>query len=210
MTFVLLGWAAGELWTSSIGSSEIELMREIALHRTQGLIDSARTVTWAGSSYVLIPVALLACWLLLRRGLRRQAAAVALSMAGGVIISNSVKLLVARPRPPVEHLQTVSSFSFPSGHATQTSALWVSLALTVLLSGASPGWKWLVGAGALAVTGIVSLSRVYLGVHFPSDVVAGVILGGGWATFVAFCVVLPHPDREDLLPTTDVAGPQTQ
>ncbi len=168
-------------------------MREIALHREQGLIDSARTVTWAGSGWALIPIALIASALLFRWGFRRQALTVALSMGGAIVISNAVKVLVGRPRPPVEHLQAVSSFSFPSGHATQTSALWMSLVFAAISCGTSSGWRWAVAVAALLITTVVALSRVYLGVHFPSDVLAGVLLGGGWATFVALCMGLRRP-----------------
>ena len=69
--------------------------------------------------------------MLLRAGLRREALAVAVSLAGAMLISDLIKLLVSRPRPPVEHLQTVSGSSFPSGHSTQASAFWFSLVIVL-------------------------------------------------------------------------------
>ena len=56
---------------------------------------------------------------------------VALGLLGGALMADLIKLLVARPRPPVEHLQAVGGYSFPSGHATQAAAFWVSLLLAV-------------------------------------------------------------------------------
>ncbi len=185
LVFVLVGWAAGALWTSVVGSGELEPMRNIAEGRSAGLIAAARLVTWVGSAFVLVPLALACCVVLVRGGLVREAFAVAASLAGAMLISDAVKLLVSRPRPPVEHLQAVSGSSFPSGHATQASAFWFSLVLVLPAAGASPRFTRVAGALALTLVLVVALSRVYLGVHYPADVLAGVLLGTGWATFVA-------------------------
>ena len=188
VAFILLGWVAGEMWTSVVGSSEVQLMREIADQRSQAATDLARVVTWAGSAFLLVPLALVSCLLLVRAGLRAQAAAVVLSLGGAMLISDLVKLLLARPRPPVQHLQAVSGFSFPSGHATQASAFWMSLVFAAWTAGASAARVSLLASGALVIIVLVCTSRVYLGVHYPSDVVAGFLLGGGWAAYVALCV----------------------
>ena len=139
-----------------------------------------------------MPLAVLSCLVLGRSGHRREAVAVALSVAGAMLLSSWVKLLVQRPRPPVEHLETVSRWSFTSGHATQASAFWLSLVLALRRSGASPWASAAAAAVALLVVAVVACSRVYLGVHYPADVVAGVLLGGGWAAFVAWCMRPPH------------------
>jgi undecaprenyl-diphosphatase len=186
--FVLVGWGAGALWTSLTGTGEVALMREVVDQRSQAMTDIARIVTQAGSAFVLVPLALAACVLLARAGLRAQAVAVALSLGGAMLISDVVKLLVARPRPPVEHLQAVSGFSFPSGHATQASAFWLSLVFAAGTAGASAARTSLLAAAAVLIIALVGLSRVYFGVHYPSDVLAGALLGGGWAAYVALCI----------------------
>ena len=185
VVFVLVGWAAGALWTSLVGSGEPEAMRDIAEHRTAGLTAVAQVVTWAGSAFVLVPLAVICCSLLLRAGLPREAFAVAVSLAGAMLISDIVKLLVSRPRPPVEHLQAVTGSSFPSGHSTQASAFWLSLVLALRAARAPPLLIRVAAGLALALVFAVALSRVYLGVHYPADVIAGVLLGTGWAVFVA-------------------------
>ena len=186
--FVAAGWAAGEAWISVIGSAEQDAMRRIAEERGEVLVSVARVVTWAGSTYVLIPLALACCLWFVRAGSNRAAVIVASSLAGGIAISNAVKALVERPRPPAaEHLQATTSSSFPSGHTTQASAFWLGLALALApLVPRRAGWLML--GGALLVALAVGWSRVYLGVHYPSDVVAGLLLGGGWALFVAWVV----------------------
>jgi undecaprenyl-diphosphatase len=184
LVFVLVGWGAGELWLSIVGSAELELMREVAAHRTQALTAVARAVTWAGSAFLLVPLALVCCLTLARAGRRRETVALALSLGGAILLANLVKLLVFRPRPPVEHLQAVGGSSFPSTHATQASAFWFALVFVLRAAGGSRVASAVAGALALALVLVVAASRVYLGVHYPSDVVAGVLLGTGWTTYV--------------------------
>jgi undecaprenyl-diphosphatase len=185
VVFVLIGWAAGALWTAIVGSIDLEAVQDVAGERTAGLTAAARVVTWAGSAFVLVPLALACCLVLVRVGLRQEAFAVAVSLAGAILISDLVKLLLSRSRPPVAHLQAVTGSSFPSGHATQASAFWFSLVLGLRAARVAPQLTRVAAGLALALVLAVALSRVYLGVHYPADVVAGVILGTGWAGFVA-------------------------
>jgi undecaprenyl-diphosphatase len=188
VVFVLVGWVAGALVTSLAGSGGLDVVSDVAGERSAGLTAAARAVTWAGSAFVLVPLALVCCLLLVRTGLRREAFAVALSLAGAMLLSNVIKLLVSRPRPPVEHLQTVTGSSFPSGHSTQASAFWFSLVLALAAAGVAPLITRVAAGLALVLVLAVALSRVYLGVHYPGDVLAGVLLGTSWAVFVARCM----------------------
>jgi len=183
--FVLVGWAAGALWTVIVGSTDLEAVHDVAGERSAGLTAAARVVTWAGSAFVLVPLALACCLVLVRAGLRREAFAVAVSLAGGMLISDLVKLLVSRSRPPVAHLQAVTGSSFPSGHATQASAFWFSLVLALRAARVAPLFSRVAGGLALMLVLAVALSRVYLGVQSTADVLAGVLLGAGWAGLVA-------------------------
>lgn len=188
---VLLGWGVGEFWTSVVESVELNAVRDVAAQRTVALTDVARVVTWAGSAFLLVPLTLIACLVFARAGLPREALAVALSLGGAMLISGWVKLLVSRPRPPVEHLQAVTGSSFPSGHATQASAFWFALVCAMPAAGATPKLTLVAGGLALLIVLVVAASRVYLGVHYPSDVVAGMLLGTIWATYVSRCLREP-------------------
>jgi undecaprenyl-diphosphatase len=112
----------------------------------------------------------------------RQAAFIAAAIGGGAVLSALLKTGYARPRPDLAaHLVEVSSASFPSGHAMNSAVTY--LTLSVLLARAAPEPRvkaYLIWVG-VALTLIVGLSRVYLGVHWPTDVVAGWAVGAAWA-----------------------------
>jgi membrane-associated phospholipid phosphatase len=188
VAFVLVGWGVGELLLSVLASADLNAVRDVAAERSGIATQAARVVTWAGSAFLLVPFALIVCLTLDRTGLRREALAVAFSLAGAMLIADLVKLLVSRPRPPVEHLQAVAGWSFPSGHATQASAFWLSLVLALHTAGAPSTITGVAAVFALVIVLVVAASRVYLGVHYPSDVAAGVLLGTGWALYVSHCL----------------------
>ncbi|QDZ07265.1 phosphatase PAP2 family protein [Sphingomonas panacisoli] len=123
-------------------------------------------------------------WLLYRRQ-RAEAAWIAVSLIGASLISNSLKYAIGRPRPAlVPHLVQVNNASFPSGHSLVSAALYLTLAL--MLAEGAKSWSAriaIVGFGALLVV-LIGCSRVYLGVHWPSDVLGGWSFGTAWALSV--------------------------
>lgn len=115
--------------------------------------------------------------LLLWRG-RRLGEVLMLPLAAltETLATSALKLGFARPRPDLlEHLDVVSSFSYPSGHAAHNIALWL------LMAGLAFPGRWAAMAAALVVPGLVGVSRVVLGVHWPTDVLGGWLFGAGIA-----------------------------
>lgn len=105
-----------------------------------------------------------------------------LSVALGALVSHGFKQYYARPRPDlVDHLDTVHTASFPSGHAMITTVAYLTLAALVVRFFDDLRVRIYVVCVALFIAVLVGLSRVYLGVHWPSDVAAGWALGIAWA-----------------------------
>ena len=146
------------------------------------LTDAMRDVTALGSTSVLTLVVVGVAGYLAVSGLRHAGAMVLGSVALGVVLSNSLKVAFSRPRPgfiPPDLL--VFTASFPSGHATLSAVVYLTLGALLCRTQSSLAVKTYILCFATLLTGIVGLSRIYLGVHWPTDVVAGWLVGGTWA-----------------------------
>ncbi|MBO9603256.1 MAG: phosphatase PAP2 family protein [Novosphingobium sp.] len=104
------------------------------------------------------------------------------AIAGGALASTSLKLLFSRARPElVQHLVEVTNASFPSGHAMNSAVTYLTLGALLARTEKSTAIRIYLIALAILLTLTIGFSRVYLGVHWPSDVIAGWCLGGAWA-----------------------------
>jgi undecaprenyl-diphosphatase len=161
---------------------DIGVMQAIAGGRNATLTSIAWIVTEAGSFVLLAPLSI--AFLLLRRW-KRPADDIALVViaAGSAVLPLVTKVIVARPRPTIEHLSHLSSLSFPSEHTTQAAAIYLTIAI-MLSQGLARGWREAAIVVGVLIALAVAWSRVYLGVHYPTDVVAGLLLGWGWALLV--------------------------
>ncbi len=102
----------------------------------------------------------------------------------GTVVSQGLKMLYDRPRPDiVEHLVGIHTASFPSGHATMSTVVYLTLAALIVRMVDDARIRVYVMSAAIFVALLVGVSRIYLGVHWPSDVAAGWMLGAAWASF---------------------------
>lgn len=177
------------------------------------LEEAARDITALGSYAVLgiVFFAVIAYLLLIKR--RAAALWIAAAVGGGVLLSNLLKHSFDRPRPElVAHTARVFTSSFPSGHAMLSAVTFLTLG--VLLASIYNSWRLRVFFLGLAIflTVTVGLTRIYLGVHYPTDVLAGWCVGAGWA---AICWTVFHwlqqrgavePAANDVLSTGDQAN----
>lgn len=144
--------------------------------------EAVRDVTALGGPAVLTLLTAAVVGFLAAGRHRPAAAFVLAAVVGGAALSTALKEAFARPRPAVvPHLAYVNNPSFPSGHAMLSAVVYLTLG--ALLARLVTGWwaKVYFVTVAIAVSALVGVSRVYLGVHYPSDVAAGWAAGLAWA-----------------------------
>lgn len=150
-------------------------------HATAGLTDVFRAITFLGNAETLLAVVVLAtaAMLLMRR--ITDAAFVVLAFVGSSSINHITKVLVARDRPEFADPITVAhGYSFPSGHAMTSTVVYGMVAFLVIRALRSPKARAAVLGVLALLLGLMGLSRLYLGVHYLSDVGAGYLLGTAW------------------------------
>src|SRR5262249_10230344 len=118
-------------------------------------------------------------------GRPRDSVLLVLAVGAGALFFELVKLIVQRPRPPLEEARIVQGgFAFPSGHSTLSATFYGTVAYLLIRRLQHDRWKVLVGAAAALVVLAIGISRIYLGVHYPSDVLAGWAAGALWVVLV--------------------------
>lgn len=157
-------------------------------HGPQWLLPVVTVLTHLGSGYALTAIAVAGSLLLLRIREKRESLLFGLAFITGIVLLYSVKALVARERPDMlPHLVSIGEYSFPSGHAMMTMLIF-PLSAMLFQKRQQSGWKrTAVIFMAFLVSIVIGLTRVYLGVHYPSDVLAG--WGAGVALFSAAVLI---------------------
>jgi undecaprenyl-diphosphatase len=169
------------------GSTQLldeSVLRWMAAHRSSTLDAVMVEITALGTGTVVFMIVAVASLFLVLTQHKYSALLLLVSTFGGLVLNGVLKLGFNRPRPTivVHAVQTVSS-SFPSGHAMSSAIVYSTVAY--LAARLHKRWwaRVLVMAAALILIVLICFSRLYLGVHYPSDVFAGVLVGLAWAAF---------------------------
>ena len=172
---------------------DVDFARWLHERSSHTLVDVFQVVTWAGNAIVLALVTAAALVLLLRRRLLGTAVLVVAVAAGIELLNAGLKLVFHRPRPELAfvHLDT---YSFPSGHASGSAAIYALLAVLVARR-LGLGGRLLVGIATVALLLVIGFSRLYLGAHYLSDVLAGLSLGLAWTAGWLLAFELLGPQR---------------
>ena len=196
--FSLCAWAfvtiAGEVIEGDTASFDRAIL--LSLRNPSNLADpigpswaeeAARDITGLGGHPVLVLVTLAVAIYLLMVGKRRAALFVVAAIGGGMLLSAGLKIGFERPRPAlVPHEVRVYTASFPSGHAMLSALTYLTLgALLTRVERRRRAKAFIIGF-AVALTLVIGISRIYLGVHWPSDVLAGWCGGAAWAALCWF------------------------
>ena len=167
------------------------------------LLEAVRDLTSLGGVLLRNLVAVGAVVALLFLRLRREAVLLALTVIGAWIVEGFIKGLVGRPRPEiVPHLTEAGGASFPSGHAFNSAVVYIAIALAFATLSARESVRLTIIGAAIALSLLIAWTRVWLGVHFPSDVVAGWLGGAGWAFLAAALLQRPAEAAAEELPPT--------
>jgi len=172
-----------------ISAFDAQVLAWLRQHHTPRLTRAVRAVTELGSLTGVTSVVCAAASTLWRHRQRRSALLVACAAAGAGALSEGLKRVFGRQRPDLAlRLASTSGFAFPSGHSAASAATYGAFA--VLLAGG--GHPWLGRMIGTLVPASVGASRVYLNVHFPSDVVVGWLLGATWLGLVHRLIAAPR------------------
>lgn len=183
---LLFTWLGGEVLEGDVLSFDERIRGTIPSLTSAGLTSVMLAASWYGGPSVLVPLGLFAALVFLLRGWRRGALLVLVTLAGAGLLNWLLKFSFARERPEVfVDYPLPGSPSFPSGHALYAASVFGGMAALLAPRLKHRALRVLVWAGAGVLVLLVGFSRVYIGVHYPSDVLAGYSVGLIWVTAVA-------------------------
>jgi undecaprenyl-diphosphatase len=185
-------FVAREIWEATHGETEAliqldgKILEFFAAHRTALLTRVFTDLTALGSVSVVIVLSLIVASLLFSWGDRIGLWHLLVVLLGAGALPTVLKWIFHRPRPSVvEHLVQVQDSSFPSGHSLGSAAVYLTLAFFASRHRKKLGFEVFFLGLACMIIALVGISRMYLGVHYPTDVVGGLCAGSAWALVAA-------------------------
>lgn len=158
-------------------------------------------ITTLGGTTVITLLIIGSAGFMVVKGAYRIAALIVGATIGGSLIVSALKGFLERPRPAiVDHLVTETSMSFPSGHAANSAIVYLTIAVLFMRFEPKLSTRLFVFVAAVLIVIAIGISRLALGVHWPSDVLAGWLFGTGWACFWALIVKLPATQIDQEVP----------
>jgi undecaprenyl-diphosphatase len=181
-------WLAGFVVGKDAAPFDASVRGWVHAHSNPTLTSFMRLMSLIGSPAFLVAFSLVAFLILLRVAHRpREALLFLVTMTGGFVLDGALKVVFHRARPPGYFgTPEPASYSFPSGHALFSVCLWGSLALFAGQHVRSAAARAAIFAGAILLPCLIGYSRIYLGVHYPSDVIAGYAAATVWVVTVGY------------------------
>ncbi len=189
---LIFGALAEDVWSREGFAWDAPILRFVHGYDTPARDTLMVAITTAGSARGMVPLCLLALGVLLWRRRQRDALFVALAYGGALAFAGLGKAVFHSARPhlwvsPVPE----TSYGFPSGHAMGSMALLATLILVAWPT----RWRWLVLALGVLAVALIGLSRLYLGVHYPSDVLGAWTASLAWVVGLRLILIAPAPRR---------------
>lgn len=184
---VLFAWLAEEVFEGDTRLFDEQTRAFVNGHAGPSLTAAMRGVTYLGSTAFVLALCLCASIAFYLIRWRRAAVLMLITMAGAFVLNAVLKTTFQRARPePFFGIVAPQSYSFPSGHSLLSFCLFGTLAAVIHRRTRSFAVRIVTWVGAALLIALVGLSRVYLGVHYPSDVLAGYLAATVWVLAVAF------------------------
>jgi len=201
-SLLLFVWIADAVFDQETRQFDDYLRTLSYRHSSPPLTSFMLVVTRLGSAYWLIPAVLVLLAVFVIRNWQREAWLLGITMVGALILDVVLKLSYHRPRPtPFFGISVPQTYAFPSGHALASLCFYGVLAGILALHGKTKWLRWGIWAGSALLIALIGWSRIYLGVHYPSDVIGGYVAAVVWMSGVRL-VARPrtHP-RQNPRPT---------
>jgi undecaprenyl-diphosphatase len=190
-------WIAANVEPSSaLTSMDIGIATWLHVHAIPAITEAMIATSFLGAPSTLTVVSTLVCTVLVAKRMYGRSVDVATLVLGGNLLNYCLKFLMHRGRPAFDDpLLTLSSYSFPSGHA-MASTVFYGFVLACVLPIPELRRSVAITAG-MAMIALVSFSRVYLGVHYVSDILAGILEAIAWSTLMLDALRLAHQYRRN-------------
>lgn len=179
---------AGEVREGETQAFDVAVLRFMEAQKTELLDRVAIEITFLGTGVIVLTIVAISGMFLWLTKHKHSALLLMVSTAGGILLNGLLKAGFDRPRPQVfEWGQHTVSSSFPSGHAMSAAAVYMTVAYLAARLQRRRISRALTLLAAVIVIALIAASRLYLGVHYPTDVLAGVVIGIAWA---ALCMAM--------------------
>ena len=187
VALLVFSWLANQALRGQTAGFDAAVRQAIHSFATPTLTVAMEAITQLGSALFLIPAGCLAVWRLIAAGRKPAAGLLVISVFGGEALDQCLKLLFQRPRPAAFFgFPEPFTYSFPSGHAIAACSFYLVLAAMLSIRLRSKLARAALWTLAVILAAAIGFSRVYLGVHYPSDVIAG------YAAAVIWIATLDH------------------
>lgn len=175
---------ASEVREGSTQGFDDFVMRQVAENQHPLVEHAMLEITFLGTGLVVMTIVVISSLFLWLTRHRYSATLLIFATAGALVLNNLLKMGFDRPRPQIFQWGThVLSSSFPSGHAMSATVVYTMVAYLAARLEAKRFMRWIVMLMATILIVLIGSSRIYLGVHYPSDILAGVLIGFAWAGF---------------------------
>ncbi len=177
-------WLVEPVLDGDTQAMDVAILKWIQRHQTPGLTRLLQEATYLGTGVVVLMIVGVTALFLWHTEHKHSARLLLFATAGSIVLNNALKLVFQRDRPSVFEWQAhAMSSSFPSGHAMSATVVYGTVAYLAMRLQKHHWSRVLTGLAAIFIILLVCFTRLYLGVHYPTDVLGGIIVGLAWAAF---------------------------